>query len=81
MLKELWDVSHSWENIGIMLDIEEGQLRKIKADNRHSDHCLREMLRIWFKNPTSPPTWSALIAAIENAGEKKLAKELKEKYP
>ena len=64
-----------------MLDIEEGQLNRIKAD-RGSDSasCLKEMLQIWLSQVDPPPTWSAMATAIESVGSPELARDLRKKY-
>ena len=78
----LTKVASNWENIGIMLDIEDGQLKSIKADQgSNSSSCLREMLRIWLTQvEPSAPTWLAMANAIERAGDPGLARDLKAKY-
>jgi hypothetical protein len=45
-------VASNWENIGVLLDIDDGPLSKIKADNKESGDYLREMLRVWRKKLT-----------------------------
>ena len=81
LLKELFSkVASNWENIGVMLDIDEGPLKKIKADHKESGDCLREMLRIWLKKVEPPPSWNLLVDALKSLGEEKLAQELRKKY-
>ena len=36
-------VASLWEDIGIQLDIDDGQLAQVKADNSDSASCLREL--------------------------------------
>ena len=64
-----------------MLDIEEGQLKRIKAD-RGSDSasCLKEMLQIWLNQVEPLPSWSAMAKAIESVGNAELARDLRTKY-
>ena len=82
VLKELYNkVASKWENIGILLDIDDGPLSKIKADNRgDSGDCLREMFRIWLKKVDPPPSWNDIVEALECLGEEKLSQELKGRY-
>ena len=82
VLKELYNkVTSKWENIGILLDIDDGHLSKIKADNRgDSGDCLREMLRIWLKKVDPPPSWNDIIEALECLEEEKLSQEIKGRY-
>ena len=77
----LTKVASKWMNIGIMLDLEQGKLKTVKADHgSDSESCLREMLQIWLNQVDSPPTWSAMAKAIESIGDSELAKDLKTKY-
>ena len=82
LLKELLSkVSADWENIGVMLNVKEGELRNIRSDYEESEQCFREMLRRWLNQVEPPPTWSAIIDAIDTYPRyKSLAKELRKKY-
>ena len=74
-------VANKWEDIGIQLDIDDGQLAKVKADNPgESGSCLREMLRIWLKKVNANPSWRDLVEALTCLGEEKLAQQLEDKY-
>ena len=72
-------VANKWEDIGIQLDIDDGELAKVKADHQGCGSCLREMLRIWLKK-VAEPSWKDLVEALEYLGEEKLAQHLKDKY-
>ena len=81
LLKELKQVASKWENTGVMLGIEIGILNNIKADNSRScEDCLREMLKVWLKEIDPPPSWPGIVEALEEVGEPKLARELKQRY-
>lgn len=80
LLKELLSKASNWENIGVFLDINDGHLSKIKADNGDSGDCLREMLRIWLKKVDPPPSWNGIVKALKYLGEEKLSQELKGRY-
>ena len=41
---------------------------------------LVEMLDAWLRKVDPPPTWSAIIEAVEFLGEEQLGRELREKY-
>ena len=70
-----------WENIGVLLRIDDGQLRVIKSNNTSdSISCLREMLRIWLSRVDPPPSWSAIAGALERLGDENLATHLRSKY-
>ena len=82
LLTELYNtVADKWEDIGIMLDIEEGQLNKVKSDNAsNSGNCLREMLKIWLKKIDPKPSWSSMAKALEVLGEQSLAEHIRKTY-
>ena len=72
-------VADKWKVIGVHLEISD--LASIEARHRGDPHlCLLEMLDIWLKRVDPPPTWSAIIEAVEFLGEEQLGKELREKY-
>ena len=78
LLRELRRVANEWEDIGIELDIEEGQLRQINADKGgDSKACLCEMLRIWLSCVAPPPSWSAMADAIDTLGHQDIATQVK----
>jgi hypothetical protein len=81
LLKELLSqVSADWEDIGLTLNLEQGQLSAIKSEYHESNKCFREMLKLWLKQVEPPPTWSAIIEAIDTLQYESLAKELRKKY-
>ena len=74
-------VANEWEDIGIQLDIEEGQLKQIKSDNAgDSKACLREMLRVWLRRVAPPPSWQAMANALDTLGHQDIATHLRTKY-
>ena len=81
LLSELLSkVSADWEDIGLILELKEGQLSAIKSDHHESKKCFREMLKLWLKQVEPPPTWSAIIKAIHILKYESLAEELRKKY-
>jgi hypothetical protein len=82
LFKELCQkVADKWENIGLLLDIEEGRLSKVKSDNNNiSDNCLREMLKIWTKKVDPKPSWSSMADALIVLGEESLAGDIRTTY-
>ena len=65
----------------MLLGIPKGKLAGIVA--KHQDDpvsCLVEMLETWLERVYPPPTWSAIIEVVEFLGEKRLGKELRDKY-
>ena len=81
LLRELRRVANEWEDIGIELDVEEGQLRQINADKGgDSKACLREMLRVWLSHVAPPPSWSAMADALDTLGHQDIATRLRIAY-
>ena len=80
LLKELYTKASDWINIGVFLDIDPGRLDNIKAENHTVQDYLREMLRIWLKGVSPPPSWAAIAEAIELLGDQTLADQLRTKY-
>lgn len=80
--KELYPtVTNDWEDIGIQLNIGEGQLKQIKLDSHgNSRTCLREMLRTWLKRVDPPPSWLDIAYALEVLGHPEHATDLRKKY-
>ena len=82
LLRELYShVADKWDSIGNLLDIEPKLLGEIKADyGTNAGPCLCEVLKIWLKRTSPPPSWSAIIDTIEHLGESTLATKLRIKY-
>ena len=82
LLEELLSkVAQAWENIGILLGIEIGQLDRIKSDNANeSNACLREMLKIWLKRVDTPPSWSEIANTLNTLGNEVVASQIRAKY-
>ena len=70
-------MSADWEDIGLTLDLEQGQLSAIRSDHRKSNKCFREL---WLNQVEPLPTWSAIIKAIRILKYESLAEELRKKY-
>ena len=81
LLRELRRVADKWEDIGIELRIEEGQLMKIKSDNAGKcEACLREMLKVWLRGVAPPPSWSAMADALDKVEQQNIATHLRTTY-
>ena len=72
-------MANKWKEIGVQLEISNLETTETK---RHGDPqgCLLDMLETWLKRVDPPPTWSAVIEAVEFLGNERLGKELKAKY-
>lgn len=76
-MRELRPIAARWEDIGIELEVDDGQLQSIKLNNAHdSSGCLREMLRKWLAQGHDP-SWAAVAEAIEHIGDRDLAGTLR----
>ena len=74
-------VADKWEHIGIYLHFHMATLKTIAAQHQRDPHkCLIGILEVWLKRVDPPPTWSAIINAVEFLGEEQLARELRKKY-
>ena len=72
-------VASKWKVIAVQLKISD--LASIETKHSGDPHlCLLEMLDIWLKRVNPPPTWAAIVEAVEFLGEEQLGKELREKY-
>ncbi len=81
LVKELYQVAHKWEHIGVLLDIEIEKLDAIKtAENNMAQSCLREMLKIWMKRISPPPSWEPIAEALDRVDEQPLAEHLRNIY-
>ena len=70
-----------WEHIGIYLHLPMPTLRTIATEHHRDPHkCLIGMLDAWLKRVEPPPTWYAIVEAVEFLGEEQLAQELRERY-
>ena len=74
-------VSNKWEDIGIQLEIDDGQLSQIKIDNAgDSRACLREMLRVWLRRAKPPPSWSELADSLDVEDYGDIASQIRAEY-
>ena len=79
----LYPVQAKWKDIGIELDIDIGTLDSIERSCHFQDNnCLTRMLDFWFKQTDPPPSWYAIVEALESGpvGEGRLAEQIKQKY-
>ena len=67
-LKLLLPLAYDWQTIGVMLNLDNNELKCIDLDcSRVARHCLREMLNLWLKRAIPPTTWEELARALEDA--------------
>ena len=64
--RAVWGARTKWMYIGLELDIFQADLDAIQAIHRGDiGECLTEMLALWLKQVDPPPTWTALVAALQ----------------
>lgn len=76
----LKDKAASWEDIGVELEINYGELQRIKADNRDSASCLRNLFNTWSNRVDPEPSWEAIADAVEGIGDELKAEEIRTVY-
>ena len=65
-----------WYEVGLLLDIDEGNLDIIEHDHhRDLKACRRKMFSLWLRNSKNA-TYEALLEALRSADEIKAAEEL-----
>ena len=74
------EVADKWKIIGVLLEIPKGKLGSIAEKHRDPKNCLLEMLETWLERVHPPPTWAAIIEAVEFLGEEQLGKTLRDTY-
>ena len=75
---ELYNTAASqWELIGIQLQLDSGVLDTFKR--KDDKEALIEVLKMWLKTVDPPPTWKAIIDAVE-IFDPSLAASLTTKY-
>ena len=78
LLRELQPTVAKWENIGVMLNISDGELGRIKADNNNdSSNSMRDMLRAYLKQTNPPPSWEEVAEALEFLGLSDVARHIR----
>ena len=82
LLRELLPIALHWEDLGILLGIDSDLLNIIASDNLHDSKkkCLCELLQIWLKKYSPPPSWTAIADAVDKLGEFELVQNLRIKY-
>ena len=74
-------VPANWKLFGVMLKIQLSFLNNIATKYPQSPgNCLLEVLERWLNKVNPPPSWKALIEALQILGEEKLALELETKH-
>ena len=69
----------NWFKLGINLSIPKHELDKIERDFQRNDRQLLEMLNRWLQC-TPNAVWEDLVCALEQMGENRVAKNIRQKY-
>jgi hypothetical protein len=74
--KLLIPIAEEWQNIGILLGVEDDTLTSIAADGKLKKDIdrLREILRLWISQEDPVPSWEALAEAVEPFSDEVVAK-------
>ena len=65
VFKLLIPIAKEWQNIGVLLELANQDLKSIAADGDSDNTHLREMLILWLSQVDPPPSWEALAEAVE----------------
>ncbi len=78
----LYLIAHEWQNIGILLNLEDDVLKTIKHDNRdEAKDCLREMLKTWSNQVSTHPSWKHLKTVLEHMKQTTIANQIQIRHP
>ena len=79
---ELHSIADKWFSLGVQLQVPIETLKCIRWENLPMTERLLEMLTVWLKCSTPPPTWNILTEALESppVGERLLAQKLRDKF-
>jgi len=69
-----------WEGLGIQLEIDDHELKKIRIDRRDIDLCKREMVRWWLEHDTCS-SWQKLCDALKDLQQERIANQIVSEYP
>ena len=80
LLEKLKGCKSSWFHLGIFLGINEAELKKFESERKGNDvlKCFSDTLMFWLNSGDSNLT--TLAKAVERAGYKRLAQDIRLKY-
>ena len=72
---------NDWRTLGIFLDVEDSILDEIERlyESKGIRRCKEELFKV-LKRREESPTWEKIANALNNVGNRALAKEIREKY-
>ena len=65
VFKKLLPLASKWKTIGCLLAIESHIIDNVKRNEEDVHDCLHAMLSEWLKQVDPPPTWRAVVDAVE----------------
>ncbi|XP_064407428.1 protein phosphatase 1 regulatory subunit 12A-like [Halichondria panicea] len=60
------EIRSDWYSLAIELDIDYATRKSLEKDYRWVEPCFEAMLTHWVKRSSPPPSWSALVRALES---------------
>ena len=67
----------AWHKLGVQLGVPEYELKQIESNfPKDGDRCKGEVVTYWFNN-AEEQSWDVLADAVENAGYRMLANEIR----
>ena len=69
----------NWHLLGVKLGLEDHELSAIEQNYR-GDRCKSEMLSRWLRSAKLPPTWKAVVDALQQMGEQAIASKIRAEY-
>ena len=66
-----------WYRLGLLLDLDEYNLRKIRIDGKSCQEHLTMMFETWLKACRNP-SWGDVVKALERIGENRLVAKLEQ---
>ena len=75
VMNKLKGIEDKWKLFGSQLGVPSSTLNTI-ADEKSDDHCLNDVLDMWFDNNYSENNLETLCKALRNVDNKRLANEI-----
>ena len=79
VLPYLYPLRSKWKTLGIFLYVDHSSLEAVRAENDSCDDRVSELVALWLRQITPPPTWKALADAVEHLDPSK-AKEIRREH-
>ena len=71
VLPYLYPLKSKWKTLGIFLCVQYNCLDEVEADKHTCDERVMELVALWLRQITPPPTWQALADAVEHLDPRK----------